>query len=200
MDYIIRLLYYLPKGNERLSRKNWKAIMGENKIRRRNQKSGIRKQSYESREWRLKDVVKREITISFTKRVYEEVWVSRFEKCVKWVSKYLEKCVIRLLYYLPMERMSEEEFINNIDWHITSLKNLDNKALKILVGKLEEENKKLKSDLAFERTMLDNVKAEYKSLQNVIKKLEAELSKYKKQYEHSMWEDNELIYEEWLYD
>lgn len=36
---------------------------------------------------------------------------------------------------------------------------------------LEEENKKLKSDLAYERTMLDNVRAEYKSLQSVIKKL-----------------------------
>jgi hypothetical protein len=36
---------------------------------------------------------------------------------------------------------------------------------------LEEENKKLKSDLAFERTMLDNVRAEYKSLQNVKEKL-----------------------------
>lgn len=31
-------------------------------------------------------------------------------------------------------------------------------------------------------------------------KEEEELSKYKKQYEHSMWEDDELIYEEWLYD
>lgn len=39
---------------------------------------------------------------------------------------------------------------------------------------LEEENKKLKSDLAYERTMLDNVRAEYKSLQNVIKKLKEE--------------------------
>ena len=39
------------------------------------------------------------------------------------------------------------------------------------IKQLEEENKKLKSDLAYERTMLDNVKAEYKSLQNVIKKL-----------------------------
>ena len=57
-------------------------------------------------------------------------------------------------------------------------------------AKLEEENKKLKSDLAFERTMLDNVRAEYKSLQDVNKKKEEELSKYMKQYEHSMWEDN----------
>jgi hypothetical protein len=44
-------------------------------------------------------------------------------------------------------------------------------------AELEEENKKLKSDLAFERTMLDNVRAEYKSLQNVIKKLKKKLSK-----------------------
>ena len=47
---------------------------------------------------------------------------------------------------------------------------------------LEEENKKLKSDLAFERTMLDNVRAEYKSLQNVNKKLKEELSKLKEKY------------------
>jgi chromosome segregation ATPase len=39
------------------------------------------------------------------------------------------------------------------------------------IAELEEENKKLKSDLAFERTMLDNVRAEYKSLQNVNRKL-----------------------------
>ena len=36
---------------------------------------------------------------------------------------------------------------------------------------LELENKKLKSDLAFERTMLDNVKAEYESSLNIIRKL-----------------------------
>lgn len=87
----------------RFSRKNWKAVMGESKIRRRNQKSGIRKQKYESREWRIKDVVKREITISFTKRVYGQIWVSRFEKCVKHTQKMSEKCVIRLLYYLPLK-------------------------------------------------------------------------------------------------
>ena len=44
-----------------------------------------------------------------------------------------------------------------------------------IIDDLREENKKLKSDLAFERTMLDNVKAEYKSLQNVIKKLKARI-------------------------
>ena len=35
-----------------------------------------------------------------------------------------------------------------------------------------KQNKKLKSDLAFKNTMLDNVKAEYESSQDVIKKLE----------------------------
>ena len=41
------------------------------------------------------------------------------------------------------------------------------------------EIKKLKSDLAYERTMLDNVRAEYESLQNVIKKMEEELKWWK---------------------
>ena len=36
---------------------------------------------------------------------------------------------------------------------------------------LEKDNKKLKSDLAYERTMLDNVKAEYENLQEINKKL-----------------------------
>ena len=42
-----------------------------------------------------------------------------------------------------------------------------------------KQNKKLKSDLAFKNTMLDNVKAEYDSLQNVVKKLEKENKKLK---------------------
>ena len=46
--------------------------------------------------------------------------------------------------------------------------------LKKFIVELEEENKKLKSDLAFERTMLDNVKAEYKSQVNIIERLEEE--------------------------
>ena len=48
-----------------------------------------------------------------------------------------------------------------------------------------KEIKKLKSDLAYERTMLDNVRAEYKSLQNVIKKLEEERDEYKERWERS---------------
>jgi hypothetical protein len=34
--------------------------------------------------------------------------------------------------------------------------------------------------------MLDNVRAEYESSQNVIKKMKDELERYKKQYEHTM--------------
>ena len=84
--------------------------------------------------------------------------------------------VIRLLYYLHMERMSEEEFINNIDGHITSLKNLDNKALKILVGKLEEENKNLK---------LENAKLKDRIItdENFEEKLDEENKKLKKENE-----------------
>ena len=36
---------------------------------------------------------------------------------------------------------------------------------------LEQENKKLKKDLAFKKTMLDNVSAEYESSLNIIRKL-----------------------------
>ena len=56
------------------------------------------------------------------------------------------------------------------------------------IDELLEENQKLKSDLAYERTMLDNVRAEYKSSQNVIKKLKEELKKYKKLHKYSNWE------------
>ena len=65
----------------------------------------------------------------------------------------------RLLYYLPMERM------------INLARALDDERLIEKIEQLEEENKKLKSDLAFERTMLDNVRAEYESLQNIKEKL-----------------------------
>ena len=69
----------------------------------------------------------------------------------------------------------------NRAWNKYTLTPEDEKDEKFLdrIAQLEEENKKLKSDLAFERTMLDNVSAEYKSLQNVIKKLEEELAHYK---------------------
>ena len=57
------------------------------------------------------------------------------------------------------------------------------------IWRLRKEIKNLKEDLAFKSTMLDNVRAEYESTQNVIKKMKAELERYKKQYEHTMWEN-----------
>ena len=92
-------------------------------------------------------------------------------------------------------------------------KNLKNELMEDMKTetKLNEEIKKLKSDLAYERTMLDNVKAEYDVLQEEVRKLKSdlwtvieerdkafkkieklkeELEWYKKQYEHSMWEDS----------
>lgn len=65
------------------------------------------------------------------------------------------------------------------------------------IEQLKEENKKLKSDLAFERVMLDNVKAEYKSLQNVIKKLKEEIKDhqlYEEKLEHRIIEFEELLH------
>ena len=65
------------------------------------------------------------------------------------------------------------------------------------IEQLKEENKNLKSDLAFERVMLDNVKAEYKSLQNVIKKLKEEIKDhqlYEEKLEHRIIEFEELLH------
>ena len=60
---------------------------------------------------------------------------------------------------------------------------------------LEEENKKLKTDLAFEEIMLDNVKAEYESLQGIIKKLN-EYNRRLKQGNYDLREQNVKLREE----
>ena len=49
-------------------------------------------------------------------------------------------------------------------------------------------------------TTTNALSKEILELEEENKKLKSELSKYKKQYQHSMWEDDELIYEEWLYN
>lgn len=82
---------------------------------------------------------------------------------------------------------SDYEIDRELTWKFAIEKNAEYQEK---IQQLEEENKKLKSDLAFERTMLDNVKAEYESAQNIIKKLKEELDKLRT--------DN--IYEEWLYE
>lgn len=59
--------------------------------------------------------------------------------------------------------------------------------------KLEEENKKLNIKVA-------SLEWEIKWLNYTIEKLHKEIEELEKQYQHSIWEDDELIYEEWLYD
>ena len=98
-----------------------------------------------------------------------------------------------------------------------SLKALLNEQYK-LVAELREDNKKLKE---WNNELIENHKKdidilckENKTLNEKVRFLEEcldrkeklneeyrkEIDKYKRQYEHSMWEDDELIYEEWLYD
>ena len=69
-----------------------------------------------------------------------------------------------------------------------------------LVEDLISKNKKLESDLEECECSMHYENDEVWFWKRECKKLKKELSKYKKQYEHSMWEDDELIYEEWLYD
>jgi len=68
----------------------------------------------------------------------------------------------------------------------------------IKIKELEEENKKLKSDLAFERTMLDNVKAEYKSLQDIIKKLNEENETLKEELISRIRQPKNVPYWKWV--
>ena len=56
------------------------------------------------------------------------------------------------------------------------------------IKKLSEKNGQLKKDLAFKETMLDNVKAEYENLQDINKKLKAELKRIKQRVkEHTTY-------------
>ena len=103
--------------------------------------------------------------------------------------------------------MSKPKFIKKIEkfewkerakcwrWFIRVYWELDHKpmveleSLEIIVKelhKLEEEGRFLEECL----DRKEKLNEEYRK----------EIDKYKRQYEHSMWEDDELIYEEWLYD
>ena len=106
-----------------------------------------------------------------------------------------------------MERMKKTKFIKEIEksewkerakcwrWYIRVYWELDHKpmveleSLEIIVKELH----KLEEEVRFLEECLDRkekLNEEYRK----------EIDKYKRQYEHSMWEDDELIYEEWLYD
>ena len=101
-----------------------------------------------------------------------------------------------LLHYIQREEEYRKE-IEKLKIEIWWLM-WERDGLKMVVEKLHKEIeeqdeaiKNLKLDLGYSRTLLDNVSAEYKSQVNINKKLKAELEQYKKQYEHSMWDDEE---------
>ena len=68
--------------------------------------------------------------------------------------------------------------------------------LELEIQELEQENKKLKEKIIVRdkhcndlKELLDKWLKKYRELKEQNKKLKAELEFYKKQYEHSMWED-----------
>ena len=75
---------------------------------------------------------------------------------------------------------SEYEIDRELTWKFAIEKNAE---YQDRIAELEEENKKLKEEVRFLEECLDNK-------EKVNKSLREELDKYKKQYEHSMWEDN----------
>ena len=124
--------------------------------------------------------------------------------------------VLRQMSRTPQFSVSWEEFIDNLIEENKKLRE-ENEMLRCNKGwtpekvwheefiqYLMEENKKLKSDLHFARNMLDNVGAEYDSLQNVIGKLEEENGKlketikdhqlYEEKLEHRIIEFEELLH------
>ena len=124
--------------------------------------------------------------------------------------------VLRQMSRTPQFSVSWEEFIDNLIEENKKLRE-ENEMLRCNKGwtpekvwheefiqYLMEENKKLKSDLHFARNMLDNVGAEYDSLQNVIGKLEEENKKlketikdhqlYEEKLEHRIIEFEELLH------
>ena len=82
------------------------------------------------------------------------------------------------------------------------------------IEELEEENKKLNIKVAsleweikWLNYTIEKLKEENQTLElwldnkeKLNEEYRKQIDKYKRQYEHSMWEDDELIYEEWLYD
>ena len=78
------------------------------------------------------------------------------------------------MYYTEIEMEWMKEILRDKEEEIKKLKS----DLSLVIKERDdniEHNKKLKSDLAFKNTMLDNVKAEYESSQDVIKKLEEKI-------------------------
>ena len=105
------------------------------------------------------------------------VWTAYLPvKEIKWEFYVKVSDFTRCINELEQEK--ENIKVASLEWEI--------KWLNYTIEKLKEENQTLE-------LWLDNkekLNEEYRK----------EIDKYKRQYEHSMWEDDELIYEEWLYD
>jgi len=120
---------------------------------------------------------------------YEEVYKEKIKE-LEEDNRLLKNEIAWLKDHTKYNGITEEYYI---DWTMTAteakLRLQQAESNLNYISKLEEENKKLseengqlKSDLAFKNTMLDNVKAEYDSSQDVIKKLKTELEKWEKDY------------------
>ena len=134
----------------------------------------------------------------------------------EWLGEWIYAKFVQNYEKLLEENKNLRDYVDNLD------SENDNQAIEI--EELKKENKKLKEKVETLELWLDNkerLNEEYRDKIDLLKyqsywpseladslydanktieKLKEELSKYKKQYEHSMWEDDELIYEEWLYD
>ena len=77
------------------------------------------------------------------------------------------------------------------EWLWINYSSLDNVLFEqnLLMTRLREENKTLKDNVEFLHSCLDDRDKSIAIMQEENKKMKAELERYKKQYEHTMWEN-----------
>ena len=109
--------------------------------------------------------------------------MSRFEKCVKYTQKMSEKCVIRLLYYLPMEMSKRIDVV--LSSHYSDLMERYEE-LKSKYRRMEKEYKALQvehSRVLFDMDAVIEHEVEVKC-KKLTAKLEKENEKLKEELEH----------------
>ena len=114
------------------------------------------------------------------------------EKEKEQILKNWAEAMSKIIERMSIEMWELEEENKKLKEKIELLDN-ENMCLNAEIKDREEENKNLKEKVETLELWLDNkekLNEEYRK----------QIDKYKRQYEHSMWEDDELIYEEWLYD
>lgn len=104
------------------------------------------------------------------------------------------------------EWMTPEEYIAMVEEENKKLK-LENAKLKDRIitdenfeEKLDKENKKLKERIKELEQCNLNLQTWLDNKEKLNKGYRKQIDKYKRQYQHSLGWDDELIYEEWLYD